>query len=179
MKFCHFETPVGRLRLAADEEGLREISFPNRDLVPSGPGWTEDRVFFRDPIAQLEEYFAGRRRTFDLDLAPAGTPFQLDVWSQLRGIPYGETVSYGEIAQRLGRLAASRAVGAANGQNPLPIVVPCHRVIGSNGSLTGFGGGLDAKRRLLAFESLHREPDMRPGRVQNELPFLPALEEVR
>ena len=107
---------------------------------------------FRDLREQLAQYFAGRRRTFSLKLAPAGTDFQQATWRALVEIPYGETASYAEIARRVGRPAASRAVGAANGANPLPIVVPCHRVIGADGSLTGFGGGLPIKRALLELE---------------------------
>jgi methylated-DNA-[protein]-cysteine S-methyltransferase len=158
MHFCFLETEVGQLRLRGDDEGLREISFPNRAQpgVETGPQTSEP---FREAIAQLEAYFRGQLREFDLALAPVGTEFQRKVWSHLRTIPYGETTTYGEIARRLGRPSASRAVGAANGQNPLPIVVPCHRVIGASGALTGFGGGLDVKRRLLALESAHREPD--------------------
>jgi methylated-DNA-[protein]-cysteine S-methyltransferase len=101
---------------------------------------------------QLAEYFAGKRRVFSLPLAPRGTPFQRSVWQALRQIPYGETVSYGELARRLGSTSGARAVGLANGANPLPIIVPCHRVIGADGSLTGFGGGLTIKRALLALE---------------------------
>lgn len=151
-------TPVGRLRLVGDEGALREIAFPNR---VSGP----DRLpndspplgsLLREAVRQLEAYFAGELERFDLPLAPEGTAFQRDVWSLLREIPYGETASYGELARRLGRPAASRAVGAANGRNPIPIVIPCHRVLGADGSLTGFGGGLPVKRRLLALEALHR-----------------------
>lgn len=176
MRFCHVDTPVGPLRLVGSEEGLREISFPDRGLPrPAREEWTESREPFRDAISQLDSYFRGERRHFDLVLAPAGTPFQQEVWAQLRVIPYGETVSYGEIARRLGRPAASRAVGAANGRNPLPIVVPCHRVIGANGSLTGFGGGLDIKRHLLAFEREHREPGA--GNLQGDLLF--SLEDAR
>ena len=107
---------------------------------------------FDDVTTQLTEYFAGRRQTFELPLAPEGTPFQQRVWSALLGVPYGETISYGELAARIGRRSASRAVGLANGSNPLPIVIPCHRVIGSNGKLTGYGGGLAIKERLLALE---------------------------
>jgi methylated-DNA-[protein]-cysteine S-methyltransferase len=103
-------------------------------------------------VSQLEEYFEGKRRAFDLPLAPQGTPFQQRVWRALLDIPYGETISYGELASRIGNKAASRAVGLANGSNPLPIVIPCHRVIGSNGKLTGYGGGLPIKQQLLALE---------------------------
>jgi len=151
---CEISTPVGRLRLAGDERGLRSISFQNR-FRPAAPADDSLRREepFREAIAQLEAYFAGALRRFDLPLAPEGTPFQREVWSALTAIPYGETVSYGELARRLGRPAASRAVGAANGQNPIPIVIPCHRVIGADGSLTGFGGGLAIKRRLLDLEA--------------------------
>jgi methylated-DNA-[protein]-cysteine S-methyltransferase len=151
---CEISTPVGRLRLAGDESGLRSISFQNR-FRPATPAESSLRAEapFREAIAQLEAYFAGALRRFDLPLAPEGTPFQREVWSALTAIPYGETVSYGELARRLGRPAASRAVGAANGQNPIPIVIPCHRVIGADGSLTGFGGGLAIKRRLLDLEA--------------------------
>jgi methylated-DNA-[protein]-cysteine S-methyltransferase len=151
---CEISTPVGRLRLAGDESGLRSISFQNR-FRPAAPAESPLRSEepFRDAIAQLEAYFAGALRRFDLPLAPEGTAFQREVWSALTAIPYGETVSYGELARRLGRPAASRAVGAANGQNPIPIVIPCHRVIGADGSLTGFGGGLAIKRRLLDLEA--------------------------
>jgi methylated-DNA-[protein]-cysteine S-methyltransferase len=151
---CEISTPVGRLRLAGGERGLRSISFQNR-FRPAEPGEIalSTEAPFREAIAQLEAYFAGELRRFDLPLAPEGTPFQREVWSALTAIPYGETVSYGELARRLGRPAASRAVGAANGQNPIPIVIPCHRVIGADGSLTGFGGGLAIKRRLLDLEA--------------------------
>ena len=151
---CEISTPVGRLRLAGDESGLRGISFQNR-FPPSAPAESKlsTEAPFREAIAQLEAYFAGALRRFDLPLAPEGTPFQREVWSALTAIPYGETVSYGELARQLGRPAASRAVGAANGQNPIPIVIPCHRVIGADGSLTGFGGGLAIKRRLLDLEA--------------------------
>ena len=151
---CEIATPVGRLRLAGDKSGLRRISFQNRFR----PSATADNALlreepFRETVAQLAAYFAGELRRFDLPLAPDGTPFQREVWAALTAIPYGETVSYGGLARRLGRPAASRAVGAANGQNPIPIVIPCHRVIGADGSLTGFGGGLAIKRWLLDLEA--------------------------
>jgi methylated-DNA-[protein]-cysteine S-methyltransferase len=154
MRYCEIPSPVGRLRLAGDEEGLRSISFQNRfspTEIAEDCKRTEEP--FREVIAQLGAYFAGDLRRFDLALAPEGTPFQRDVWSALMTIPYGETVSYGELARRLGRSNASRAVGAANGRNPIPIIIPCHRVIGADGSLTGFGGGLPIKRRLLELEA--------------------------
>jgi methylated-DNA-[protein]-cysteine S-methyltransferase len=116
------------------------------------PAWVRNDAAFAEVARQLDEYFAGRRRTFDLPLAPTGTPFQLAVWEQLRRIPTGTTVSYGELAQRVGRPGAARAVGAAVGRNPISVIVPCHRVVGSSGALTGFAGGLDRKRALLALE---------------------------
>ncbi len=114
--------------------------------------WDADRV--AGVAAQLAEYFAGRRRDFALALDPPGTPFQRQVWEELARIPFGATISYGELARRVGRPAAARAVGAANGANPIPIVLPCHRVIGSDGSLTGYGGGLPLKKALLALEGV-------------------------
>ena len=146
-------SPVGPLLLAGDGQRLQRIHFqsgPPARIVEDH--WRADARPFRQVIAQLQAYFAGRLRAFELPLAPAGTDFQCSVWRQLRRIPYGETISYGELARRIGNPRASRAVGLANGANPLPIVVPCHRVIGADGSLTGFGGGLPIKRQLLALE---------------------------
>lgn len=147
------DTPIGTVLLAADGERLTRVHFQSgpRPLQPP-PGWVASAGPFTAAIEQLEAYFAGQRRSFELPLAPEGTPFQRRVWQALRAIPYGETVSYGEVARRLGNPRASRAVGLANGMNPLPIVVPCHRVIGAGGALTGFGGGLPIKRALLALE---------------------------
>lgn len=148
-------SPLGRLELESDGTALLRIRLPGERPAPA-----DDRPRRADPdafsavVAQLDAYFAGTRRTFDLALAPAGTPFQQRVWALLRDIPWGQTISYAELARRSGNPAASRAVGAANGRNPLPIVVPCHRVIGSNGALTGYAGGLDAKRTLLAIEGI-------------------------
>ena len=153
MYYSHMDSPIGRLLLAGDEGGLRLISFPTGSRTRYvEPDWIENDAPFVETKRQLAAYFAGELTAFDLPLAPQGTPFQLSVWRALRRIPYGDTVSYGAIAQAIGRPSASRAVGAANGANPLPIVVPCHRVIGSTGKLTGFGGGLDTKARLLALE---------------------------
>ena len=153
MFYSHTDSPIGLLLLAGDENGIRLISFPTGSRARSAePGWQEDAAPFVEAVRQLGAYFAGELQEFDLSLAPQGTPFQLAVWQALRRIPYGETVSYGAIAEAVGRPSASRAVGAANGANPLPIVVPCHRVIGSTGKLTGFGGGLDTKAALLALE---------------------------
>ena len=153
MDYCYLQTPVGRLLLAGDDQGLRQVDFQDgpHPAKPE-PAWRENEKPFREVIKQLQEYFVGQRRSFDLPLAPQGTEFQLKVWRALRGIPYGKTWSYGELAKRIGRPKAPRAVGAANGRNPLPIVVPCHRVIGANGALTGFGGGLKIKQQLLELE---------------------------
>lgn len=146
-------SPVGRLLLLADAQGLREIRFETeRHPRPVSPHWLRSSAALAFAREQLEEYFAGTRTGFDLPLHPQGTAFQLTVWEELARIPYAETISYGELARRIGQPQAMRAVGAANGRNPLPIVVPCHRVIGANGSLTGFGGGLPAKRFLLEWE---------------------------
>jgi methylated-DNA-[protein]-cysteine S-methyltransferase len=147
-------TPIGELRLAANEEGLVAVLFPiDEQDLPVAQGTARAREHLADACKALEEYFAGRRTTFeDVKLAPAGTEFQQQVWQALGRIPFGRTVTYGHIASRIGRPKAVRAVGLANGQNPLPIIVPCHRVIGSNGALTGFGGGLPTKKWLLEFE---------------------------
>jgi methylated-DNA-[protein]-cysteine S-methyltransferase len=151
--YTRIESPLGPLLLAADEAGLREIRFVN-GRQPAQPelSWKEGCAPFGQTIRQLQAYFAGELESFDLQLAPEGTPFQLEVWRRLCDIPYGETISYGELAGRIGNPRASRAVGLANGSNPIPIVIPCHRVIGSNGKLTGYGGGLPIKEKLLALE---------------------------
>lgn len=150
-------SPVGPLTLCGDGGALTGISFS--DCSHAGSKSSDFRRApepLREAARQLEAYFAGKLSRFDLPLAPAGTPFQRNVWTVLRKIPYGETASYGEIARLLGKAHAYRAVGAANGRNPIPIVIPCHRVIGSNGSLTGFGGGLAIKRHLLELEVRYR-----------------------
>ena len=146
-------SPIGPLTLIGAGGRLTRLMFPGEArAIDRFDDSIEDREPFAAVIRQLEEYFSGRRRIFDLALAPRGTPFQKAVWQELMRIPYGETRSYGQIAAALGRAGASRAVGAANGRNPIPIIVPCHRVIGADGSLTGFGGGLEAKRWLLQHE---------------------------
>jgi methylated-DNA-[protein]-cysteine S-methyltransferase len=153
------ESPCGALICVVDEDGaVVRIAFSDgRDAQKienekaSNP-MAEDAGRTAEVRRQLEEYFAGRREEFDLVLAPRGTPFELSVWEELRRIPFGQTRSYADVARALGKPAATRAVGRANGANPIPIVVPCHRVIGSNGSLTGFGGGLPAKALLLELE---------------------------
>ena len=146
-------SPVGDLELTGDGKALSEIRFlsaPGAD-GPRSPG-QKAQAPFGEVISQLEQYFAGERTEFDLPLAPVGTQFQLAVWQLLIRIPYGHTRSYGDLAKLLGKPGASRAVGAVNGANPLPIVVPCHRVIGASGKLTGFGGGLHNKEILLRLE---------------------------
>jgi methylated-DNA-[protein]-cysteine S-methyltransferase len=157
IRYCYIESMVGRLLMAGDEEGLRYISFEKgKNRIAPEKEWREDQPYLGEAILQLDLYFQGRLKQFALKLTPQGTPFQLDVLRALQEVPYGETISYGELAQRIGRPKASRAVGAANARNPLPIVIPCHRVIGSNGSLVGFGGGLEIKRKLLDLETIHR-----------------------
>ncbi len=160
--FRTIASPVGPLLIAADDHGLRAIEFPdNRHPVPRDPDWREgDNAVLQRVQAQLAEYFAGTRRHFDLPLSPRGTPFQLRTWQALRDIGFGDTISYAELARRIDKPAAVRAVGAANGRNPLPIVVPCHRVIGADGSLTGFGGGLPTKRFLLRLEGVAVDEDL-------------------
>lgn len=164
-RYTILSTPIGPLVLAGPDERLACIGFPRgKGAVTPGPDWYRDDTAFAPARAQLEAYFDGCLTRFDLALAPRGTPFQHAVWQVLTEIPPGETISYGELARRIGRPGASRAVGAANGANPLPIVVPCHRVIGAGGALTGFGGGLDIKRFLLALEGGSRtEPPEQPS----------------
>jgi methylated-DNA-[protein]-cysteine S-methyltransferase len=147
------DSPTGKLLLAADEVGLRYILFADgREPAAPRPQWREDAAPLRETIRQLRAFFAGKLREFDLPLAPEGPAFHGRVWRELCNIPYGETISYGELARRIGSPNAFRAVGRANGANPIAIVIPCHRVIGSNGKLTGYGGGLPRKELLLALE---------------------------
>lgn len=155
MHYRHHDSPIGGLFLAGDEAGL-QLLLMELDSRPwqIGADWQPARHEFDDLCRQLDEYFAGRRRHFDLRLAPRGTAFQQAVWQALQGIPYGKTCSYGELARQLGRPQAMRAVGAANGANPISIVIPCHRVIGRNGSLTGYAGGLPRKQLLLELEGV-------------------------
>ena len=154
MYYCYMPTPIGELLLAGDRESLSMIGFPKGSMRRDPePDWIYNEQPFANAIRQLNEYFAGERKEFDLPLSLDGTEFQLLVLEELQQIPYGETTSYGDIAKRIGRPKAVRAVGAANGRNPIPIIVPCHRVIGSTGDLTGFGGGLDTKTALLRLEA--------------------------
>ena len=155
-------SPIGPLRLTARGDELSALYLPNAD-VPDEPEDKRGSDVLVLAADQLREYFAGHRRTFDIPLAPEGTGFQKLVWNALCAIPFGVTRSYGDIAAAIGRPAASRAVGAANGRNPIAIIVPCHRVIGSNGTLTGYGGGLPTKRWLLAHEGAATLPLCQPG----------------
>jgi methylated-DNA-[protein]-cysteine S-methyltransferase len=143
------DSPLGPLLLTGDGQALTGL----RMDAPAPPGWRRDRAAFAAAAEQLDAYFGGELIEFDLPLSPRGTPFQLAVWRALRAIRYGTTITYGELAARLGRPHASRAVGAANARNPIGVIVPCHRVIGASGALTGYGGGLDRKRRLLELEA--------------------------
>ena len=146
-------SPIGELLLVADEEGLSGLYMtPHAGGRAIGADWRRDDAALAQPREQLEAYFAGELTEFTVGLVPRGTPFQLTVWAALREIPFGETESYGELAQRIGSPGAARAVGLANGRNPISVIVPCHRVIGANGSLTGYGGGLGRKALLLAHE---------------------------
>ncbi|WP_081931094.1 MULTISPECIES: methylated-DNA--[protein]-cysteine S-methyltransferase [Lysobacter] len=168
--FQHIDSPVGQLLLASADDGLRVIEFEAPwHPVKRGADWHEgDNGVLLETRKQLGEYFAGTRQEFDLPLAPHGTPFQLQVWRTLMQIRWGETWSYAQMARHIGQPTATRAVGAANGRNPLPIVLPCHRVIGSDGSLTGFGGGLPTKEFLLTLEGVL------PRRVPIDDLFAPA-----
>lgn len=158
MYYDFFETGlIGTLTLVGDEAGLRHIDFEKEKYpITIRDEWEKKPDCFAPLKAQLRAYFGRELKQFDISLAPAGTPFQLRVWRALRDIPYGELVSYKTIAETIGNPKAVRAVGAANGRNPIPIIVPCHRVIGSSGALTGFGGGLETKQRLIDLERAGR-----------------------
>ena len=154
LSYTEIESPIGPLGLVGNEDGLHELWFvEGRRPKQPNPEWKKNAKPFAAATQQLREYFAGKREDFDLPLVLQGTPFQLSVWRNLQKIPYGKTLSYLELARKIGNPKAVRAVGLANGSNPIPIIVPCHRVIGSDGSLTGFGGGLPTKQKLLALES--------------------------
>lgn len=153
MHYTGYDSPVGPLLLVGDASGLHALRFPiHGEAAAPDPAWREDREPFDEARRQLDAYFDRSLERFELTLAPQGTPFQQRVWGELRRIPFGTTISYGQLARRVGDPNASRAVGAANGKNPIPIIVPCHRVIGADGSLTGFGGGIDIKHQLLDHE---------------------------
>jgi methylated-DNA-[protein]-cysteine S-methyltransferase len=148
------DSPVGPLTIAGNENGLHSISFGagRPASAPELHGREPGRDVVEETIRQLRDYFAGKLVQFDLPLKPDGTPFQMQVWRELQNIPYGTVISYGELARRIGKSKASRAVGAANGANPIPIIIPCHRVIGSNGKITGYAGGVHIKEALLELE---------------------------
>ena len=153
MHYSYVESPIGDLLVAGDDGVLKLVSFPRGSQAREpGEGWERNDSEFDEVRRELGEYFEGKRESFDVPLEADGTDFQRDVLGALQQIPYGETRTYGEIAEHLGKPKASRAVGAANGRNPIPILIPCHRVIGSDGSLTGFGGGIDTKEFLLSLE---------------------------
>lgn len=164
-------SPLGPILLARNDAGLTHINFQQGNdhvidvAARVADGWQRDDTasddIFADTITQLTEYFAGKRTNFDLPLAPSGTDFQQKVWAELCRIPFGETITYGELAQRINQPTAARAVGAANGKNPLPVVVPCHRVIGSSGTLIGYAGGIQIKATLLSIECKDK-PEMAP-----------------
>lgn len=155
--YRYMDSPVGRLLVAGDDGGLCRIRFPkgNRPDLPESH-WVEARKPLEEAVLQLEAYFAGKLKIFFLNMRLAVTPFQKKVLTALQQIPYGETASYGEVAGRIGNPFARRAVGQANARNPIPIVIPCHRVVGSNGTLTGFGGGIEVKQALLDLEQRHQ-----------------------
>jgi len=154
MLYSFIDSPIGPLLLTGDGESLQGLHFSTgKKARGADPRWRRSDDTFRDVRLQIREYFGGERKTFDVPLAPQGTDFQISVWQALAKIPYGETCAYADIAKGIGNPKAVRAVGSANGNNPIAIIVPCHRVIGSDGNLTGFGGGLDSKRYLLELEA--------------------------
>ncbi|MCL5948781.1 MAG: methylated-DNA--[protein]-cysteine S-methyltransferase [Actinobacteria bacterium] len=157
-RYRNIDSPVGLLTLAGQDDRLTHLVMETTAHPPSERNhWVEDATAFPDVIAQLHDYFAGKRTGFDVALCPAGTSFQQRVWDALCEIPYGETRSYGEIARRIGQPGAARAVGLANARNPIAVIIPCHRVVGANGALTGYAGGLETKRVLLDLEQT-RQP---------------------
>ncbi len=161
LSYSYLDTPIGRLLLAGDVGSLHFLSFPGgHKAFGPAPAWVRDDTPFDEVKSQLLAYFAGRLTRFDLPLTLHGTAFQKRVWTMLRSIPFGETSTYGTLARQLDAPKSSRAVGTANGANPLPVIIPCHRVIGSTGALTGFGGGLETKRFLLELEGA---TGFRPG----------------
>ena len=158
LAFRHFPSPIGLLTAVASEHGLRAMHWEG--VSDEGLEEATDHLVLNETVEQLDAYFSGTLTRFDIPLDLQGTPFQKQVWNLLRDIPYGETRSYGELAVELGDAKKVRAVGLANGRNPVPIVVPCHRVIGKSGDLVGFGGGIEVKAFLLRLEQQHRQPDL-------------------
>jgi len=157
INYQYMDSPIGKLLVAGDEKGLHLVNFP-KNGKPSLPetDWTENPKPLQEALRQLDAYFAGTLKTFSLNLCLDVRPFQKKVLTTLRRVPYGQTISYGKLAEKIGSPKASRAVGQANAKNPIPIVIPCHRVIGSNGKLTGFGGGISIKQALLDLEQRYR-----------------------
>ncbi|WP_198539029.1 methylated-DNA--[protein]-cysteine S-methyltransferase [Mycolicibacterium wolinskyi] len=158
LQYRTVDSPVGPLTLAGRDGRLMHLRMVDQTYEPSRDGWAPDESAFPEAVEQLAAYFAGERTEFVLELEMLGTPFQRRVWNALQSIPYGETCTYGDIAREIGSPGAFRAVGLANGHNPIGIIVPCHRVIGANGSLTGYGGGLERKRALLELERSRMMP---------------------
>jgi methylated-DNA-[protein]-cysteine S-methyltransferase len=163
MRYRTIESPVGFITIAGDDDAVIELRMDDESHAPEDRDRVADEHAFQPVVDQIDAYFAGELTDFDVNLRLEGTEFQRKVWAGLLEIPYGETISYGELATRIGQPTASRAVGLANGRNPVAIIVPCHRVIGSTGSLTGYGGGLDRKRTLLDLERARREPRLLKG----------------
>ncbi len=151
--YCIFNSPIGKLLLIGKENSLEQLRFENTWNQEDLAGLTRNESIFTKTTSQLNDYFKGLRKSFSLIAEPKGTAFQKSVWRELQNIPYGKTASYGEIAKKINNPKGCRAVGLANGKNPIPIIIPCHRVIGKNGKLTGFGGGIAAKKHLLNLES--------------------------
>jgi len=181
MRYAKMDSPVGQLTIAGDDDGLHFVLFRTGKRAASpAEDWREGGCDAVDEaIRQLQAYFSGSLTAFDLPLKPAGTPFQMGVWRELQQVPYGNIISYGELARRIGRPKASRAVGAANGANPIPIIIPCHRVIGSGGKLTGYGGGLEIKTALLRLERGSREAGNAAAGMGTELAALPGCTSYR
>ena len=153
LEYTYMETPVGQLMLAGEGEVLHHLSFPSGKMCfKPKPDWDYHAAAFKQTRHQIDDYFAGQLKRFNLALAPSGTEFQMQVLGALQKIPFGQMRSYKDIAEAIGRPNSMRAVGAANGRNPIPLIIPCHRVVGADGSLTGFGGGLDTKAFLLRLE---------------------------
>lgn len=163
LRYRTMTSPVGPLTLAGTRSTLMHVRMVDQTHEPDRSGWVRDDEAFTDVVGQLEDYFSGSRTEFEITMELIGTGFQRRVWAALQTIPYGETRSYGQIAEAIGSPGASRAVGLANGRNPIGIIVPCHRVIGSTGRLTGYGGGLDRKQLLLSLEKSVRETSTVPA----------------
>jgi methylated-DNA-[protein]-cysteine S-methyltransferase len=154
--FDYYQSPLGRMMLVANDDGLAGVYFiGQKHYVRPGSGWRKDpdNESLGKAKKELEEYFAGKRKRFDLPLAPEGSDFQRAVWKAIAGVPFGETITYAELARRAGHPGSARAAGAATGRNPIGIIVPCHRIVGSDGTLTGYAGGLEKKKKLLALEA--------------------------